>query len=446
MNPMVSRRTFLKSIGLTAAAITASRFADSTPQTTRAKKTNILLILADDMGYECVGAYGGLSYKTPHLDRLAAEGVLFTHCYSLPLCTPSRVQIMTGQYNIRNYVRFGVLRPGEKTFAHLLKSRGYATACAGKWQLNANFQGQLPQQAGFDEHCLWQLNVVGSRYRDPTYTLNGKVVRDEQGKYGPDIFSDFCLDFIQRNADRPFFVYYPTCLPHAPFQPTPNSPEWKDQKDKTHKRFYKDMIEYLDTIVGKLVIGLEQNGLLDNTLILFTSDNGSPREIVSHTTRGDVAGMKGFPTDGGTRVPLIAYWKNHSARGEICDDLIDFSDFLPTLAEVTGDPLPDSWLTDGQSFLPQILGRVGNPKQAIFMYYNPKQKSAKWPICRFARDRRYKLYDSGQFYDVQYDPLEKNPLPDQRLTPTARAAKQALQKVLDQYKDLKSPDDIGDIE
>jgi len=162
---------------------------------------NIVLIMADDLGYECIGAHGGTSYKTPILDKLAGSGIRFDHCYSQPLCTPSRAKIMTGIYNVRNYVRFGLLDPAQTTFAHLLKKAGYATCVVGKWQLGGGLDG--PKHFGFDEYCLWQLTRRPSRYPNVGVEVNGKEVDYTEGQYGPDVVSDFACDFIRRNKDKP---------------------------------------------------------------------------------------------------------------------------------------------------------------------------------------------------------------------------------------------------
>jgi arylsulfatase A len=185
---------------------------------------NILLIMADDMGYECVRANGGETYDTPRLDELAASGMRFEHCHSQPICTPSRVQIMTGIYNHRNYVRFGVLDPDAKTFGHLFQEAGYKTVISGKWQLDGGFEG--PNKFGFDEYCLWQLTRRPPRFPNPGFEINGKEVNYTNGEYGPDIASDYLCEFFERNKDEKFFAYYPMIPPHFPFQPTPDSEEW----------------------------------------------------------------------------------------------------------------------------------------------------------------------------------------------------------------------------
>ena len=167
-------------------------------------KPSVILIMADDMGVECLGCYGGLSYDTPHLDQMAEQGKRFTHCYSQPLSTPSRVKIMTGKYNYRNYEDFGYLNPKEKTFGNVMKEVGYATSVVGKWQLNGRNEhhgwqnSDRPKTFGFDEYTLWQLTKKGSRYADPLIEQNGRILKGMENEYGPDIFLEHALDFIER--------------------------------------------------------------------------------------------------------------------------------------------------------------------------------------------------------------------------------------------------------
>ena len=267
---------------------------------------NIVLIMADDMGYECLGCNGSTEYKTPNLDRLAAEGIRFDHCYSQPLCTPSRVKIMTGKYNYRNYEDFGYLNPNQQTFGNILQKAGYATCISGKWQLNGlnrnnpnNQDVNRPYHFGFDEYCLWQLhhkNVKGAgRFADPLITQNGKDLPRDPDAYGPRIFADYILDFIDRKADQPFFVYYPMVLVHDPFVPTPDSPEWADTelRHKNDTAMFADMMAYTDKIIGELEAKLKEKGVWENTLFIFTADNGTHRTIRSSTLNGVVKGAKG---------------------------------------------------------------------------------------------------------------------------------------------------------
>jgi arylsulfatase A len=394
--------------------------------------------MADDLGYECLGCYGSKSYKTPVLDELAATGVRFEHCYSQPLCTPSRVKIMTGKSNSRNYTYFGALRPGEKTFGHLMQSAGYATCVVGKWQLAARDRGKgtRPGPAGLDEHCLWQVDRRESRYRDPVIVQNGEYRRDTKDKYGPDIFTDYAVDFIERNKTRPFFLYFPMALTHAPFKPTPDTEEWKKASTKTDKKHFADMVAYMDKIIGRIVRKLDEASLRESTLILFTGDNGTPRGIATQMQDGSVInGGKGATTDAGTHVALIANWKGGIRAGKVCGDLVDFSDILPTIAEASGASVGSG--IDGRSFLPQLRGRRGNPRDWIFIWY---RRNPGDTLYRFTRDRQWKLYGDGKYnragklFDVSADPLEGNAIEQGKGGRRAAAARKKLEVALDSMK------------
>jgi len=433
----INRRQFIKAAGLGAAVLTAPGCLDAAGLSSGrniGNKPNIILIMADDIGYECFGCYGSESYKTPVLDELARTGMRFEHCYSQPLCTPSRVKIMTGQYNFRNYVNFGVLDPKQKTFGHLLRECGYATCVVGKWQLYGSINqsaevrgtGSLPEQAGFDEHCLWQIKERGSRYKDPVMVENGEIRNDLQGKYGPDVSCDYALDFIERHKTGPFLVYFPMALVHSPFVPTPDSEDWDKKKHKNDTKYFADMVTYMDKIVGRIVNKLDELGLRENTLVLFTGDNGTNKSIKSKMPDGIIQGDKGQTTDAGTRVPLIVNQPGVVPAGKVCSDLVDFSDFVPTFAEAAGAESPGDMQLDGRSFLPQLRGEKGNPREWIFCHYDPKWLGRKKAV-RFVRDKRWKLYDNGDLYDMSADTLEQNPNPS---GPEATEARKRLRKIL----------------
>ncbi len=396
---------------------------------------NVVLIMADDVGVEAFGCYGGESYETPHLDALAAGGIRFTNAFSQPLCTPSRVKLMTGRGNLRNYVHFSILDPAERTFAHQAREAGYATAVAGKWQLHGvpsygdwAGRGARPQDAGFDRWCLWQLEVLGPRYWKPTVDVDGKLRRKVAGAYGPDLFCEWLLEFASEHRDEAFLAYYPMALVHDPFVRTPLSREGELEKAEC----FADMVSYMDAIVGRILAGIDELGLSERTLVIFTGDNGTHKSITSRMNGREVQGGKGRSIDAGIRVPLIAAWPGRISPGTVCEDLIDFSDFLPTLVEVTGAELPAGRVLDGRSFLPQLLGQRGRPREAIAIYSNPRpDKPGKNPRVLFARDERYKLYDDGRLFDCERDPEEESPLEGSALTVSARAAGKRLQKVLD---------------
>jgi arylsulfatase A len=397
------------------------------------RKPNIVLILADDLGYETLGCNGCVSYKTPVLDKLAAEGTRFHRCYVQPLCTPTRVQLMTGQYNYRNYTHFGHIEPGQTTFAQLMKKAGYATCIAGKWQLGRDVD--LPKKLGFDEHCLWQHLRRPPRYANPGLEVNGKEVDYKNGEYGPDIVSDYALDFITRKKDQPFLLYYPMMLTHGPYLPTPDSKDWdpKAMGEKANKspEHFKDMVEYMDKLTGKLVARLEELKLRDNTLILFVGDNGTGAGTVTQTKNGPYIGGKGKTTDAGMHVPLIANWPGHVKTGAVCVELVDSTDFLPTLLEVGGASAPKELTLDGQSFWPQCRGEKGSPREWIYCWY-AQQGGAK-ATGEFAMDKRFKLYRGGGVYDVARDPLEKSPIDPASLDADGKAAREKLQKALEKF-------------
>ena len=400
---------------------------------TAADKPNIVLIMADDFGYECVAANGG-SYRTPNLDRLAAGGTRFTHAYSTPLCTPSRVQIMTGRYNFRNYVRFGAFDFREKTFAHVLKDAGYTTGIFGKWQLGGGFEG--PHRAGFDEYCLWQFDPAtrGSRYHNPKLFKNGQEMGNLKGRYGPDVFFEQASDFVTRHKDKPFLLYWPAVLTHGPFEPTPDSRPGKTKRDTDN---FPDMVAYLDKLVGKLVAHLEKEGLREKTLILFTGDNGTGKPIRSRLDGKEVQGGKGTTTTLGTHAPLIANRPGTVPAGRVCDDLIDFTDLLPTLADVAGAKPPAGVTLDGRSFLPQLKGETGTPREWIFCHYEPRH-GKKDRKERYAQDRQWKLYQDGRLYDLRADLDEQRPLKPDSGGETARQVREKLQAVLDRMEKEKS--------
>ena len=401
------------------------------------EKTNIVLIMADDLGFECIGANGGTSYPTPTLDRMAKSGVRFEHCYSQPLCTPSRVKLMTGMSNVRNYAKFGLLEKSQTTFGNVLRDNGYKTCIVGKWQLGQDLS--LPNHFGFDEHCLWQLSRRPSRFPSPGLELNGKE-KDFPGEYGPDVCTQYACDFIERNKQHPFLLYYPMILTHCPFEPTPDSDDWdpNSKGSKTYKgdsKYFGDMVTYMDKLVGRILDQLEESGVRDNTLVIFTGDNGTDKPIVSDFKGRKVAGAKSKTTDAGCRVPLIVDWPAHGAKGVVSNDLVDFSDMFPTICEAAQIKIPKSLTIDGQSFLAPIKGKQDpNKRKWIYIWYS---RNGGPTGAEFTRNQAYKLYRSGQFFNVKRDPLEKNPLSDDALNAEHNRVRSELKNALDRFKDAR---------
>jgi arylsulfatase A len=402
-----------------------------------ARKPNIVLILADDFGYECVAANGGESYQTPNLDKLAAGGMRFENCYAQPLCTPTRVQLMTGMYNARNYTRFAAIDPGVTTFANLLKKVGYATGIAGKWQLGQD--KKLPQRLGFDESCLWQHTRRPARYANPGLEYSG-VERDfKKGEYGPDLVNDFTLDFVERHKNEPFLLYYPMILTHGPYQPTPDSSDWsptaQNDRDGADPRHFAGMVAYMDKLVGRLVAKLDELGVRDNTLVIFLGDNGTGREITSQFKGQPLRGGKGLTNARGTHVPLIANWPGHVPAGKVNGDLIDSTDFLPTLCELTGASVPKSLTIDGRSFLPQLRGEAGAPREWLYSWYS--KNGGPKATHEWAMTTSLKVYRNGQVFDLRSDPYEETLLDAASLSADDAETVKKLQAVMDQYADAR---------
>lgn len=439
-----------------------SGFAPPLFKSKKTKQPNVILIMADDLGFEAVGCYGGTSYKTPHLDKLAATGIKFNQAYAQPLCTNSRVKLMTGKYNFRNWAAFGILDPGQKTFGHLMQDAGYATCIVGKWQLQSYDPVDYPgseyrrgtgmhvDRAGFDEYCLWHTGHTedkGSRYADPTILQNGEFLTDTKGKYGPDIFTDYLNEFVNRQGEKPFFVYYPMALSHNPFSPTPDSKVWADpeRRFEDDTAYFKDMVEYTDKIVGKIIQNLEAQGLREETLVLFYADNGTHQKIYSGMGEEMVQGGKGLTIETGIRVPLIANWPGHIQEGIETEALIDAIDFLPTILEVGGISIPDNFLADGESFLPILEGNTVPRRDWIFMHYNPKPGYDKdqFASAEFVMNRQYKLYGDGRFYDTENDMLEEHPITVAENNPQIKTIKDKFQVILDSLKKYPA---LGEIE
>jgi len=324
-----------------------------------------------------------------------------------------------------------------------MQEAGYRTAVAGKWQLygaehySKQFRGKgaLPKQSGFDHHCLWQVDKLGSRYHQPLLHIDG-VNKQFKGKtYGPTLTADHMIKFMAKPSEKPFFIYYAMIIPHSPFLPTPDS---KNPKSKNKQKNFEDMVAYMDKMVGRLVDQAKKQGIADNTLIMFTGDNGTGKQIMSKLNGRSIQGGKGKTTDAGTRAPLVAYWPGTIKPGQVCDELVSFDDFLPTVRDLAGKPLTkqinqakqakqtDSTSQrfqsniDGQSIVPLLKGETSGARKWTYCYYCPRPERTK-PVY-FIRDKRWKLYDDGRFIDVKNDVLEKSPLSKADLQGDAKQA------------------------
>ena len=383
------------------------------------EKPNVILIMADDMGSECLSINGATEYQTPNLDRLSKTGMRFTNVMAQPLCTPSRVKIMTGKHNYRNYEYFGYLNPNQKSIGNLMREAGYKTCISGKWQLNGlsfELPGHKdvtrPNHFGFDEHCLWQLDSPkkdGERFADPLINRNGKDMEGLEDKYGPDIFADFVCEFIDKHVDEPFFIYYPMVLVYYRFVPTPDSPEWDspETRNENNPRYFIDMVDYTDKIVGRIEQKLIEHGIENNTILIFTADNGTNVNITTQTKNGPYPGGKSFTTQRGIHVPFVVSWPSGIKNPGDFSGIVDFNDFYPTLAEISGADIQNETI-DGQSFFDVLNGDFTAKKNTTLIHYDPQWGKTSLNRNRFALDDTYKLYQNGEFYNHRSDIDEKH--------------------------------------
>ncbi|MDZ7722257.1 MAG: sulfatase-like hydrolase/transferase [candidate division KSB1 bacterium] len=264
----------------------------------------------------------------------------------------------------------------------------------------------MPKDAGFDEHCLWQVQHKGSRYWDPTIIENGVLHEKLQGEFGPDVFTDYITDFITRHQSDPFFVYYPMALTHNPFVPTPQQNPTDTEKNSDDPSHFKYFVEYTDSLVGRIVETLDRLNLRENTLIVFTGDNGTKNTVTSRMPDKSIRGDKGNPTVYGTHVPLVINWHNVIAPNQVNENLIDFTDFFVTFAEAAGIEPPADLPLDGLSFLPQLLGKPCETREWVFCHYEPRW--SRWKPARFVHNKTWKLYGDGRIFNIKNDPLEEN--------------------------------------
>ena len=394
---------------------------------------NIIFILADDYGVGEVGSYGSDHFRTPNLDRLAGEGVRFTRAYTVPLCGPSRALILTGRYGFRtgatNQDATGEFTPeAEIMTPKLLKAAGYVTSSVGKW-------GQLPQNPaafGFDDSFKFQGSGAywNTQERAKTYQVNGKTVPLAYGEYLPDLMHRHVVDFIRKNQERPFYVYYSLSHVHSDILRTPDSrPGLRD--------LYADNVAYMDKLVGQLMDELDRLKLRERTVVVFMGDNGSAKARADRATIGGrrLLGEKGSMQDGGGLVPFIVGWRGTAPAGQVTDALTDASDLFPTVAELAGVPLPAGRVIDGRSFAARLRGSDVPHRTWVF-----NQLARNW----WVRNAGFKLNQSGELFDLSRAPFAERPVPAGSGGPAAEAARRELQVVLDQLNPAGGIPDRGD--
>src|SRR5690606_18159073 len=409
---------------------------------------NIVLILLDDMGNGDLSSLGALQYKTPNLDQLANEGLRFTNYLSpQAVCSASRAGLLTGCYP--NRIGFyGALFPNSKlginkdelTIAELVRQKGYRTAIFGKWHLG-DLQEFLPLQHGFDEYYglpysndMWPVDYEGKPATDqrkerfpPLHLINGNTPAEPVATLSDQAlltkkYTEKAITFINQNKARPFFLYLPHSMPHVPIAASP------DFKGKSEQGAYGDVMMEIDWSVGQIVEALRTNGIEENTLIIFTSDNGPWLNFGNHAgSSGGLREGKGTTFEGGHRVPLIMRWKNTIEPGGICNSLISGIDMLPTIAALVNADLPKHKI-DGVSFVPVIKGNLdATPRKYFYYYYRRNNLEAvrmdHWKLVLSHPGRTYKGFDPGKdgfpgkvnenaaitpaLYDLRRDPAEQ---------------------------------------
>ncbi len=403
--------------------ILSAATTDSTPQ-----KPNIIFILSDDLGIGSVSSYGADNFKTPNIDKLAASGIRFEHCYASPLCGPSRALFLTGRYAFRTgmtsnaKVSVDLMTPAnEFMIPRVLKQAGYVTGQVGKWN-------QLPFQPsdwGFDEYLrfegsgkYWNTQPDGK-----TYTVNGKLVPLLDGEYMPDKMHEFAVDFITRHKNQPFFLYYPMSEVHNPILRTPDSAPGADGM-----QLYVDNVAYMDKLVGKLVDEVARLELTNKTIIVFASDNGTAPQRAKYCTIDGgkaLSGHKNTMLECGALIPSVLSWPGTVPAGQVSQSLISFVDFLPTFAEITGTkPSPDVKI-DGMSFAPLLHGQTSGDWQRDWIFVLLRRD---W----YDRETDWKLNQSGELFDMKNAPFTEPLVAADTKDADALAARQRLQTVLDQ--------------
>ncbi|MFZ4413917.1 MAG: sulfatase, partial [Bacteroidales bacterium] len=359
---------------------------------------NIILIYTDDQGYGDLGCYGAQGYKTPNIDNLAENGIRFTNFYApQAVSSASRAGLLTGCYPNRIGIA-GALMPkdnkglneNELTIAELLKQKGYATAIYGKWHLG-KFPVFLPNKYGFDEYygIPYSVDMIPMEYDGsppkegsnkayyPALTVckNDSVISKLNTLAGIDTLTRFLteksLEFIDNHKNKPFFIYFPHPMPHVPLGVSDKF------RNTTLQGKYGDVISEIDWSVGQIVAALKKQGILDNTLIIFTSDNGPWLNFGNHAgSTGGLREGKGCSWEGGQKVPCVMYWKSHIPKGIVSDKICSAIDILPTLAEITAAPLSKNKI-DGISILPLMKGeKAADPRKYFLYYYENNQLQA----------------------------------------------------------------------
>jgi arylsulfatase A len=426
-------------------------------------RPNIVFILIDNCGQEWFDCYGSDERRTPKIDALARGGVRFEHCYTFPVCGPSRIELLTGRYSFHTgfvmhhdaalYGGGGLDPRREVALARPFREVGYATGIVGKWQVNNLYdEPDALRQHGFDDHIVWpgsidrdlidapewrrfqaaiaarnadalgELNkYIESRYWNPVLLRNGSRERHD-GKFGPDVLQQWALDFVSRHREEPFLLYYPMVLTHGQsfsqhVVPVPGHPG----EGRSEHEMYGDMVAYADRLVGELVGRLDALKLRERTIVFVASDNGSEPSLVAQRGGRPVHGGLYQLTEAGSDVALVANCPALIPGGRTVP-LTDFTDVLPTLCDLAAVAKPAGVTLDGMSQAAVLRGLPGAepPREWIFNQYNRR---------RVVRDRRFKLYSTGEMFDVEADRDEHDNLSSSN-SAEVEAARRRLEQVL----------------
>ena len=420
----------LKPITLSLALLTLLALIDCSSvasETIPKQKPNIVLIFTDDQGYGDLSCFGGEHVSTPRIDQMAAEGSRLTSFYvAASVCTPSRAALMTGCYAQRVGMgmgsRHGVLlaadrkglNPSEITMAEVLKTAGYKTGMFGKWHLGDQPEF-LPTRQGFDvffgipySHDIHPFHQNQKRYGFPALPLlDGETVieLDPDADFLTKRFTEHAVEFIQQNKDQPFFVYLPHPIPHAPLHASPEfmkgvsgaALQGIEKEDgnsinyKAREGLFRQAISEIDWSVGQILDTLKENGLDDNTLVIFTSDNGPGRQRRSSAKHaGPLSGKKGTTLEGGMREPTVVRWPGHIPAGKDNDEIMTAMDLLPTFAKLAGAKIPSDRIIDGKDVFSVLTGQQKSPHEAFF-YHRANTleavRSGKWKL-HFAKAKK----------------------------------------------------------
>ncbi|MBN1456606.1 MAG: sulfatase [Sedimentisphaerales bacterium] len=463
----MNRRDFIKAVGLGVAGFALQGCVERL-RTSAAKKPNFVIIFTDDQGYADVGSYGAKGFKTPHLDRMAEEGMRFTDFYVAgPVCSPSRAALLTGCYpqRVGMYDVIGPKGPdwtkekenlglsdNEQLISNLLKDAGYATGCFGKWHVG-HYPRFLPTNRGFDEYFglpysndMWPKN--SEDYPDlPLYDGDKVIETNPDQTQLTTRYTERAIKFIEKNKDKPFFVYLPHSMPHVPLYVSDKF------AGKSEQGLYGDVIMEIDWSVGQINATLKRLGLDDNTLVIFTSDNGPWLSYGNHAGSAlPLREGKGTTFDGGQRVPCIMKYPGIIPAGTVCTELCTTMDFLPTIVKFAGAKEPRLKI-DGYDIRPLLEGKQGakSPYEAFYFYKGwelEAVRSGKWKlhlphgyrtVVEYGRDAKPGKYDYSKkigpaLFDLENDISEKNNVADKFPRVVAR-----LKKLADKMRN-----DLGD--